>query len=113
MAIRAPDGANKKPDDFPTSDFEILPAEGDLKSGIPALTEMPAPHMITMFLYSPLLKIKQILENITLINLPQFSDQLFLLQPLIFRRTSTHDVSSKSTGLVDDPLTCLDHVDPL
>ena len=53
MAIRAPDGANKKPDDFPTSDFEILPAEGDLKSGIPALTEMPAPHMITMFLNFP------------------------------------------------------------
>ena len=84
MAIRAPDGANKKPDDFPTSDFEILPAEGDLKSGIPALTEMPAPHMITMFLYSPLLEIKQILENIKLINSPQFSDKLFFLQPLIF-----------------------------
>lgn len=32
------------------------PAEGDLKSGIPALTEIPAPHMITMFLYSPPLK---------------------------------------------------------
>ena len=76
-----------KADDFPTSDFEILPAEGDLKSGIPALTEMPAPHMITMFLYTPLLETKQIPENmlhVKLINSPQFSDKLFFLQPLIF-----------------------------
>ena len=29
------------------------PAEGDLKSGIPALVEMPAPHIITMLAYLP------------------------------------------------------------
>ena len=33
--------------------FHSLPAEGDLKSGIPAFVEIPAPHMMIMFLNLP------------------------------------------------------------
>ena len=29
------------------------PAEGDLKSGMPAFVDIPAPHMMTMFLNLP------------------------------------------------------------
>ena len=31
----------------------LLPAEGDLKSGIPAFVDIPAPHIMTMFLNLP------------------------------------------------------------
>ena len=31
----------------------IVPADGDLKSGMPAFVDIPAPHMMTMFLNLP------------------------------------------------------------
>ena len=84
----------------------IVPADGDLKSGMPAFVDIPAPHMMTMFLNLPSLSpfSKSASENPSPdLNIHKYQTQIYFKPILQCTALGYHLALYHSTWIVAIP----------